>query len=469
VSLTLTRRRFSLGAAATVSGLAAGGTARAAAASPNPSLAWSPQTLCGLNVGFGTFWGRDIAPGQYELLARYGISFVRGIYFCYLLGGYMPGQLDTAVHTIVGLQPFAADPTQISLFCHALPYAPPVGDTLILSAPLVYRASNGANLTLPARTPLKIAGATKGTGHDNTGYTLGGEIRVRPLDQNGKIADSGRQPVKDCNALHASFFREGKTLRRPIDDYVKRAQQWLAQGFAFDHGGLVSSWSDLFAAFGQSNVQPMREQEWQFFAGLDWNPRSVLISDENEPVWPGAPDSHHDLKATPAQRWAAYKPYFQDVLYPQMRRHFPRHTLGFGNPDWDGPATALHMDWWPKDRNTLLRVHYYPKQGAEGIWQLNPDNRSEMDGLMNRVADVQRRLDISQVHFQEFGVRYDHPNRSNALKNIRQAIQARRWSCAVWSASDDHAPKPDSYHSAGLSANGLWQPAENALGAFGMN
>jgi hypothetical protein len=314
---------------------------------------------------------------------------------------------------------------------------------------------------------MKIAGAVKGSGHDETGYFLGGAIRVRPLHHSGEIADNGRQPATNVNALHASFFREGQTPRRPIDGYVKRAQQWLAQGFAFDHGGLVSSWSDLFAAFGQSNVEPMREQEWQFFAGLDWDPRRVLISDENEPVWPGAPDSHHDMKVTPAERWAAYKPCLQEVLYPQMRRYFPRHTLGFGEPDWDGPATALHMDWWPKDRNTLLRVHYYPAQGAEGIWKLNPDNRSEMDGLMSRVASAQRRLEIPQVHFQEFGVKWAYPNRSAALKNIRQAIQAHGWSCAVWSASDDHAPKPDSYYAAGLTDKGLWQPVESALGAFG--
>lgn len=458
-------------ASASSSALALAVSSRVSAASDfrNSTIAWAPRTLCGLNVASGSFWGRDIAPGQYDALSRYGVSFARGMYFCYLLGGYMPGQLDTAVHTIVALQPYATDPTQISLVCHALPFAPPVGDTLVLSSPLIYRMANGISLTLPEKTPMKITGTVKGTGHDATGYTLGGEIRVRPLTQSGKVPDNGRQPVAACNALHAHFFSAGTTLRRPIDGYVKRAQQWLAQGFAFDHGAFANSWSDLFAAFGQANVQPMCEQEWAFFAGLDWEPSRVLISDENEPVWPGDPDSHHATKATPAERWATYKPYFQDVLYPRMRHYFPRHTLGFGNPDWNGPATALHMDWWPKDSNTLLRVHYYPTQGTEGIWKLNPDNRGEMDGLMSRLADVQRHLQIPEVYFQEFGVRDDHPNRSNALKNIRQAIQAHGSPCAVWGASTDPAPRPDTSHAAGLNKDGLWQPDESALGAFGNN
>lgn len=465
----LTRRQFMIGASSSGIALAMSGRASAISAFRNTSIAWAPLTLCGLNMGFDSFWGRDIVPGQYEALSRYGVSFVRGLYFCYLLGGYMPGQLDTAVQTVVALQPYAADPTQISLLCHALPYTLPVGDPLVLSAPLTYTAANGATLTLPAKTMLRISGAVKGTGHDTTGYSLGGEIRVRPPKQTGPIPDNGKQAVTGCNALHAKFFREGTILRRPIDDYVKRAQQWLARGFAFDHGGLVSSWSDLFAAFGQSNVQPLREQEWDFFAGLDWDPARVLISDENEPVWPGAPDSHHDTKATPAERWAAYRPYFQDVLYPRMRHYFPRHTLGFGNPDWDGPATGLHMDWWPKDKNTLLRVHYYPMQGAEGIWKLNPDTRSEMDGLMTRLADVQRRLQIPEIYFQEFGVRLDHPNRSNALKNIREAIQAHDWPCATWAASSNPNSTPSSYPAVVLDKNGLWQPVQSSLGAFGNN
>ncbi|MBV9561969.1 MAG: hypothetical protein JOY90_16210, partial [Bradyrhizobium sp.] len=258
-----------------------------------------------------------------------------------------------------------------------------------------------------------------------------------------------------------NFYRAGKTLRTPIDQYVKRVSQWLSQGFVFDHGGWHDNWYDLFIKFGQSNVQPMREQEWDFFAGLNWDPARVLINDENEPVWPRG-------KVSPAEKWKLYKPYFKDVLYPRMRHYFPRHTLGFGTPDWDGVATALHMDWWPADKNTLLRLHYYPSQGDEGIWKIDPLQRPQLDSMMNKVAGLQNHLKIPVIYFQEYGVHWNHPNRSAALQNIRKAIQARGWPCAVWSASINPAAA-DSFLVVSLDEHGLWRPVESALGAFGID
>ena len=457
--IDLAKRRTLLGMASCFAFFAMGRKAAAASALRDTSLVWSPPTLCGLNMGYGEFWGRDIAPGQYDAFARYGCSFVRGMYFSYLLGSYKPGQLDPAVQDITGIEPYAADPTQLSLFCRSLTYEPPTGDRLVLSAPLTYAAANGAALTLPAKTPLPITGSAKARDHDAQGLLAGGEIRVRPAAHSGVIPNHGRQAVADAEVLHSNFYREGKTLRTPIDQYVKRVSQWLNQGFVFDHGGWHDDWYDLFVKFGQSNVQPMREQEWDFFASLNWDPARVLINDENEPVWPRG-------KVTPAERWKLYRPYFQDVLYPRMRHYFPRHTLGFGTPDWDGVATALHMDWWPSDKNTLLRLHYYPGQGDEEIWKINPDQRPELDGMMAKVADLQNRLRIPVIYFQEYGLRFDHPNRSAALQNIRKAIQAHGWPCAVWSASAN-PPKSDSYLAASLDEHGLWRPVQSALGAFG--
>jgi hypothetical protein len=455
------KRRFLLSTAASLSLLAVDRKVLAASALRNSSVVWSPATLCGLNMGYGEFWGRDIAPGQYDVLARYGCTFVRGMFFSYLLGSYKPGQLDPAVQNIAGMEPYAADPAQLSLFCQSLTYEPPAGDRLVLSAPLTYRAANGAALTLPAKTPLTITGSAKARDHDAQGFLKGGEIRVRPTGHTSVIPNNGKQPVTDVEVLHLNFYREGKTLRKPIDEYVKRVQQWLSQGFVFDHGGWHDNWYDLFVKFGQSNVQPMREQEWDFFAGLNWDPARVLINDENEPVWPRG-------KVSPAEKWNLYKPYFKDVLYPRMRHHFPQHTLGFGTPDWDGVATALHMDWWPSDKNTLLRVHYYPGQGDEGIWKIDPHQRPELDSMMDKVAGLQNRLKIPDIYFQEYGIRWDHPNRSAALQNIRKAIQVRGWPCAVWSASIN-PPKADSFLAVSLDEHKLWRPVESALGAFGTN
>jgi hypothetical protein len=456
MSIDLAKRRFLLGATSCLSFLATARKTAATSALRNTSLVWSPPTLCGLNMGYGEFWGRDIVPGQYDALAHYGCTFVRGMFFSYLLGSYKPGQLDPAVQKITAIQPYVSDPTQLSLFCESLTYAPPAGDNLVLSAPLTYRAANGASLTLPAKTPLTITGSAK-RDHD----AESGEIRVRPAGQPGVVTNNSRQPVTDLELLHANFFPEGKALRKPIDEYVKRVAQWLSQGFFFDHGGWHDNWYDLFVKFGQSNVQPMREQEWDFFASLNWDPARVLINDENEPVWPRG-------KVSPAEKWKLYKPYFKDVLYPRMRHHFPRHTLGFGTPDWNGVATALHMDWWPSDKNTLLRLHYYPGQGDEGIWKINPDQRVELDSMMDRVAGLQNRLKIPDIYFQEYGVHWNHPNRSAALQNIRKAIQAHGWPCAVWSASTN-PPTADSFLAASLDEHGLWRPVESALGAFGTN
>src|ERR1700676_3595016 len=136
MSINLAKRRFLRGAGSCLSFFAVGRKAAAASALRNTSLMWSPATLCGLNMGYGEFWGRDIAPGQYDVLARYGCTFVRGMFFCYLLGSYKPGQLDPAVQKITAIEPYAADPAQLSLSCESLTYAPPAGDNFVLSAPL---------------------------------------------------------------------------------------------------------------------------------------------------------------------------------------------------------------------------------------------------------------------------------------------------------------------------------------------
>jgi hypothetical protein len=88
--------------------------------------------------------------------------------------------------------------------------------------------------------------------------------------------------------------------------------------------------------------------------------------------------------------------------------------------------------------------------------------------MMDKVAGLQNRLKIPDIYFQEYGVRWDHPNRSAALQNIRKAIQARGWPCAVWSASIN-PPKADSFLAVSLDEHELWRPVESALGAFGTN
>jgi hypothetical protein len=123
MSINLAKRRFLRGAGSCLSFFAVGRKAAAASALRNTSLMWSPATLCGLNMGYGEFWGRDIALGQYDVLARDGCTFVRGMFFCYLLGSYKPGQLDPAVQKITAIQPYVADPTQLSLSCESLTYA----------------------------------------------------------------------------------------------------------------------------------------------------------------------------------------------------------------------------------------------------------------------------------------------------------------------------------------------------------
>lgn len=470
----LTRRQFMASASSSALALAMGSRVSAASVFRDSTIAWAPRTLCGLNMGYGEFWGRDIVPGQFEALSRYGVSFVRGMYFCYHRNGGKVNQ-DAAVQKITSVAPFAADPTQLSLVCESLTYVPPAGDKLILSDPITYRSANGAELVLPARTPLRITSAEKGMLVPIPGHSWkscrGGEIRVRPMGLDGSIVGKSQQPSTEVFLLHANFYTESKTFRHPISDYVKRVPQWLDQGFAFDHGGEHNNWDDLFTLFGQSNVQPMREQEWEFFAGLDWNPASVLICDENEPVWPSNKIAPKTGKPLPQERWALYKPYFQDVLYPRMRHYFPKHTLGFGTPDWCNVDTSFHMDWWPKDKNTLLRLHYYPGGGDDGVWKINADKRSELDSLMTRVADVRKWLEIPHIYFQEFGVLWKRPNGNAVLKNIRQAIQAHDWPCAVWAASYN-APQsagPDTIIAANLSPDGLWQPLQDALGAFGNN
>jgi hypothetical protein len=234
------------------------------------------------------------------------------------------------------------------------------------------------------------------------------------------------------------------------------ANAWLAAGIGFDHGALHENWYSVFALFGQANVQPVRVQEWAYFAAQGWDPRRVLISDENEPAWPGV---------NFIARWASFKPYFRGTLYPAMRAAFPNHTLGFGFPYYCGTGGTGAMDWWPSDPNTVLRIHAYPWDESTNTGDAGLDSTAPArTAAYFAWADAaRRRIGVPAVHMQEFGLPVGDVNRSARLRTVRQAAQALGWSAQVWCLGSSRMPVVQQLPS------GIWVPRADAAGAFGVS
>ena len=407
-------------------------------------LAWQPTTKCGVNIEYGDFWARKVDPRQWAASSAVGISFVRAMYFCFEQGRFRPDQLDAAIHSVRSVRVDAAHPAELVLLCDGFTYPITPGEAVVLSTDLLV-----GSVTIPARTKLAVTSARPATFGSGGDLQTLGEVHV---NSGGAALQPGETLVQGVDLLHANFFRNGKERpRRPIEQYADQASAWMAEGFGFIHGGYHNAWQRLRETYGVS-VDAMRDSEWAFFAGRDWDPARVLITDENEPVWPGANTSG---------RWEGFRDYFRGTLYPRMRAAFPHHTLGFGFPYYCGSQGVDSMDWWPADCNTVLRVHNYLRGSDGGVLDTDGESRAELDAVMRRLAKQQRRLGIRQLVWEEFGVPQGVPDRNAKLRNFRQAIQAQGWLCAVWGAS-----QVDKLSCMAL-VDGVWTPLADATGAFG--
>ncbi len=416
-------------------------------------LAWRPATPLGVNI---EHFGHDktLADGQQRFLTPAGISFIRGNYDCYTTPpGWGPGTFSSCVRTVLSVQTVG---TEIELACDQGIYALAPGEIVVLSKPIPIPFANGTTHVLPAQTPLRSSGGDAGTFASQSRQTRPATIRL-PIPLGAQ--ESSPQPVTGTQVLHRNFWQAGDSvLRWEVANYTAQANAWLAQGFAFDHAGYGANWASIGDVFGLAAMQVMREGEWAYFAGLGWDPARTLISDENEASWNVYAFNAGGFRAAWNTRWSSY---FSDVLYPRMRHHFPRHTLGFGLPAAGAAAVVPFMDWWPCDPNTLLRLHLYPNQATRQPF--DPASSLATDAYLDFLQVTVDRLGIPKVYVQEVGLDNTVPGFAAAQANLRRRILARGWCCAPWALSDYANP----FLLGERDASGLWVP-NHATGAFGL-
>ena len=467
MSKFLTRRNLLSVAPLSVSGggkppLPGGGKLLAA----STGLAWRPATKLGMAIenGEGSPGQRALSAGQKQYLWPLGVSFIRMIYRCYqwnpIGSGYPPNFFDAAQRLIQSVQVYAEDSTQLQINCTGGTYAVPAGDTVVLSVPLSYRPRLGNTVVLPARTPIRCTGGTAGTFSGKT-QTVPSTIRV---PAGGSVAGNGVQTVSGANILHQNFYTSGTNVRWEIRNIVNSVNQWLAQGFAFDLGGYMSNWGTLYGLFGLENVLPIREQEWAFFASQGWDPAQVMISDENEFFF-----AEYDYKSH-IGAWQEYAAYFQGTLYPRLRSHFPKHTLGLGGP-WGGDMNgAPYLQWWPNDSNTLLRMHCYLGPGSAGV---TTGTVADIQHYFTQLNYTIQRIGVPNVYLQEFGFSPALINRTAPsivttwVSNVRLAALQRGWfACGYSMSARDNPPGTPGFFGY-PNANGVWMP-ELSSGGFGL-
>jgi hypothetical protein len=430
---------------------------------PTAPIAWRPATLLGANIG-GAFFYSPPTAGQKQYLWPAAVSFIRAFYSCYTTpSGWAPNTFSSGVRNVQTIQPYATDPTQFMLSCDQGTYAVQAGDPVVLSAPVSYQLASGSAITLPAQTPLTCMGGTAGTFSSSNIQTSPCTIRVAA---GGTVPNNGAQAVSGVMILHQNFYTGGTTLRPEIASYTSLANGWLAQGFAFDHGGYADNWGALFSLFGISNVQPIREQEWAYFAGLGWNPARVHISDENEMSL----DMNWTWKNYATAWQTRFKAYFQGTLYPRMRYYFPAHTLGFGFPADCAPNATPYMDWWPADPNTTLRLHVYMGPSATGF---TGDNPADIATYFNALNATIQRIGVPRVHMQEFNVDPSFWTSLSAsegalrIGNLRRAALEMGWLAAGWTLTPSGSLQPGLGNLGTLGSDGLFRP-NLASGGFGL-
>ncbi|MDR3658389.1 MAG: hypothetical protein P4L48_22870 [Mycobacterium sp.] len=419
-----------------------------------------PATTLGLNIG-GFGQNTLLAPNQQSVLRPLGVSFIRGNLGVYYLvspsASWQWNTMHTVLHNVLSVRPYAGDNTQLELTIDQSIYAIGAGEPLVLSIPVAYTLANGAKVTLPAQTTLTCTGGTW-SGNPGTGnvryQVLSGTVRV---PAGAAMADNGPQvPLLPTALLHQNFYLAGNATPRPeVATYTALAGQWLAQGFGFDIGAAGSSWDVLINLFGAAAVEVIREQEWAWWGSQGWPASRVLISDENEDAMDYMPGNWH---WNWQNRW---KGYFQNTLYPRMRAILPNYTLGFGFPAYASPDAVPAMDWWPNDPNTVLRIHAYPSQTGAFPNLAAP---ASLDAYWNWVSVTVQRLNIPQVHVQEFGTNGGANTNPTMLANLRRSILKRGWLAAPWAAYYGSNPG----QVATFDANGLIVPVTSS-GAFGFN
>ena len=210
----------------------------------------------------------QVKGGQAAAFRAAGVSFVRGLYPLPLLSPWLPSQVDAMVSAVTAAAANAGDNSKIDLTCATYTYAVSPGDTVVLSLPVTV-----GSVTLPAHTPLTVTASVAGTLNATTGQMA--TPATVTVAAGGTAAGSASVPG-GARIFHANFYKFGTTPRKPIPAYVAMANAWLAAGLGFDHGALHENWSDVFALFGQANVQPVRVQEWAYFAAQNWPPGQVL-------------------------------------------------------------------------------------------------------------------------------------------------------------------------------------------------
>ncbi len=389
------------------------------------------------------------------------MSFIRGTINYYAQGGgvtrgAVPATMgDFAEREVISVRPLAGDATKLEISFSGATYAIPPNDKIVLSEPLTYTDETGRSVDFPAHTLIAVAGGTPGSLDGTYNTQLPSTIWIeagRPL------RDGGAVEIKNTSVLHANFFKTDMTPRKQVADYVTAANAWLAQGFCLDHSGPHEQLDTLHNRYGIENISRLREQEWSFFAQQGWDPKRVLICNANEVVWGGA------TKLPRADRWArGYKDYLQHV-YTRLRHHFPNHTLGLGTGNGDAPLSLQGVDWWPDDPNTLLTVHGYPDDGGWFESKVDGLDLGSIEGVLDGLSDTQKRLRIPQVYWQEFGNKKNREDHNLKLANMRKAVLKRGWLAAAWGADIDS----DFYRVALKDKNGLWRPAPDSLGAFGL-
>lgn len=425
------------------------------------TLAWNPPTLLGVNIEGFFFWGLPVDPGQKTIMDALSVSYIRPTMDLYARGDGSSTQIQPAIWSVLSAQPFVGDQTQLVLTMDYLGYVVVPGQPIVLSNPITYPLAAGGSATLPSQTVLLCAGGTAGTWDQFGTITAHGTVR---LAAGAPLASAGVVTVSNTKAFHQNFYIQGGILRLPVPAYIAQVAAWMAVGLYIDHGTGNPSWEQVTVWFGLAAARYVRQQEWAFFASLNWDPTKVLISDGPEPL---------DLTGSPQSPtvWANYEPTLRWVA-PTLREYFPKHTLAFGVPNFASLTSASqYINWWPKDSNTMLRVHAYPPPPTIGSsFPLDCSDTAALANYMVWLKGLALRNGIPKVYFQEIGIPMEAVNAQTRYANYRLAILAQNWPVCLW-AVEQYSSTPTGemvMYKVNSDLTGPWVRVPAVTGAFGL-